>query len=51
MQLIASQGFLTLHSEEMLFGVEQAIWKLNNEKYIEERKKLGVYTIQPPPLI
>lgn len=51
MQLIAKQGFLTLHSEEMLFGVEQAIWKLDNEKYIRERKKLGVYTIQQPPLI
>ena len=51
MQLIAKQGFLNLYSEQMLFGVEQAIWKLDNEKYIRERKKLGVYTIQQPPLI
>lgn len=51
MQLIAKQGFLSLHSEEMLFGVEQAIWRFNIDKYISERKKLGVYTLQRPPLI
>lgn len=51
MQLIAQQGYLRLHETKMLFGVEQAIWRFNIEKYIEERKKLGVYTLQPPPLI
>lgn len=51
MQLIAKQGFLTLHSQEMLFGKEQAIWRFHIEKYISERKKLGIYTLQPPPFI
>ena len=51
MQLIAKQGFLTLHKETILFNVEQAIWRFNIEKYIDERKKLGIYTIQRPPLI
>ena len=49
MQLIAKQGFLTLYSEEILFGKKQAIWRFHNEKYINERKKLGVYTIQQAP--
>lgn len=51
MQLIAKQGYLTLYSEEMLFDKEQAIWRLDVDKYITERKKLGKYTIQSPPLI
>ena len=51
MTLIAKQGFLSLHSTEQLFGVEQAIWRFNIDKYITERKKLGIYTIQRPPLI
>jgi len=51
MQLIAKQGFLSLHSEQMLFQVEQAIWRFDIEKYISERKKLDIYTIQQPPLI
>lgn len=51
MVLIAKQGFLSLHSTEELFGVEQAIWRFNIDKYITERKKLGIYTIQHPPLI
>lgn len=51
MTLIAKQGFLSLHSTEELFGVEQAIWRFNIDKYITERKKLGIYTRQRPPLI
>lgn len=51
MQLIAKQGFLTLIDTTILYGVEQAIWRLDNEKYLDERKKLGRYTIQCPPLI
>jgi hypothetical protein len=51
MQLIAKQGYLSLHSEEILFGKEQAIWSFNIDKYITERKKIGRYTIQSPPLI
>lgn len=51
MQLIAKQGYLSLHSEEMLFGKEQAIWSFNIDKYITERKKIGRYTIQSPPFI
>ena len=51
MQLIAKQGFLTLIDTTILYGVEQAIWRLDNEKYLDERKKLGRYTIQYPPLI
>ena len=51
MELIAKQGFLELHEIKILFNVEQAIWRFNSEKYLEERKKLGIYTIQHPPLI
>ena len=51
MQLIAKQGFLSLHSQQELFQVEQAIWRFDIDKYISERKKLGFYTIQRPPLI
>ena len=51
MQLIAKQGFLTLYSQQILFEVEQSIWRFNIDKYISERKKIGIYTVQPPPLI
>ena len=51
MQLIAKQGFLTLHKITTLFEVEQAIWRFNIDKYISERKKLAIYTVQRPPLI
>jgi len=51
MQLIAKQGYLNLYKETILFNVQQAIWRFNIDKYIMERKKLGIYTIQRPPLI
>lgn len=51
MQLIAKQGYLKLHSTTTLFCVEQAIWRFDIEKYLSVRRKLGIYTIQSPPLI
>lgn len=51
MELISKQGFLSLCSVGILFDVEQTIWRFNVEKYIEERKKIGIYTIQQPPFV
>lgn len=48
---MAKQGYLELDKITMLNNTEQAIWRFNDEKYLEVRSKLPIYTMEPPPLI
>lgn len=45
MTLIERQGFLTKHKEEVLFGVQQTIWKFNTEHYETVRQKVTSYVV------
>jgi hypothetical protein len=48
---MAKQGYLELVEIKNLNGKEQSIWRFNDEKYLEVRNKLPIYTVEPPPLI
>lgn len=45
MTLIAQQGFLTKYKEDILFGVEQTIWKFNTLHYETVRQKVTSYVV------
>ena len=45
MTLIERQGFLTKYKEDMLFGVQQTIWKFNTEHYETVRRKVTSYVV------
>lgn len=50
MVLMEKQGYLKHHIDKNIFGVDQTVWRFNSEKYLETRRRLPCYTLEPPPL-
>jgi hypothetical protein len=45
MTLIEKQGFLTKYKDDVLFNVEQTIWKFNTYHYEQVREKITSYVV------